>query len=139
MKRDEGRVAFVKRAFDGEAVDWINAVKDDEFDSGFGGGFQAKTHGGDVSIESAANILDIEHQGIESFELLGSGRAAGPVQTEDRQTRFLIRAVAHLFVELAADAVLRAEERLEFHFGSFLENVDGRFAITVDARVIGDQ
>src|SRR5688572_17811907 len=139
MKRYEARRAAVDGAFDHAATNRIDAIKDKEFQFRFARRLHAVAHSGRVSVEAAADVLDIEDESVEVFQLFGSGRAAFAVKAVYGQAGLFIDAVSKFLVELTANAVLGTEQGLELDaFGGF-ENVDGGIAVAIDAGVVGDQ
>jgi hypothetical protein len=95
---------------------------------------------GDVGVEARADVLDVEHQRIEPFKLLGVGPARLAIERVDRQARLLVHRVRDvLLVELAADAVLGREERHQLKAPGLLEHIDGRPPLQVTPGVVGHQ
>lgn len=135
----ESFLAMENGAFDGEAVDGIGAVENEEFFAGFLGGDHAVAHGGDVGVKAAANVLDIEDEGIEILELLGRGSAAFAVEAVNREAGFFIGGVGNFFVEQAADAVFWTKESDELNALGLVEQVDGWVALAIGAGVVADE
>ena len=136
---DEGGGFGVRRAFDGGA-DGILAVEDDDAFAVGGGGFHAVDEGGEVGVEAAANVLEINDEGVEIAELGGGGVTVFAVEAVDGEAGGGIPAVGDFFlVQIAADAVFRAEEGAEVDLGSAVEEVDGGRAVAVVAAGVGDQ
>src|SRR5438876_407659 len=109
VKGREAALAAINRAFDTDAVDRVHAVEHDESQALFARGFEAIAHRGDVRIEAATDVLNVKHECVEILQLCRFGRAPGAVKTVNRQAGFFAGAVAHIFIERAANAVFGTE------------------------------
>jgi len=116
------------------------------------GGFEGDAECGGVGVETGADVLDVEDEGIEIAHLLGLrcvgaedgggvvggglvGGALGgvAVETVDGELGLLVDGVADLVIGHAADAVLGAEEGDKFHVLGGEEQIDGGAAVAVAA------
>ena len=70
-----------------------------------------------VGVEARADVLQIDHDGVQTVEHVGCRPLRRAVERMDRQARALVLRRRHGGVENAADAVLRAEERDELGAG----------------------
>src|SRR4051794_25138844 len=111
----EFRFAAVNRSFHGHAVYRIDSIQNKEFELRLRRRLEAIAHRGNVGVEAAADILDIEHERIEIFQLFRSRNAPNSIEAVDRQASFLINPVRHLFVQLPANTVLRTEKDFQFY------------------------
>ena len=69
---DEGFPARVeRRALDPVAADGVRAVEDHEAAAVFGAGLHGEGHGADVSVGSAADVLEVEEDDIDIGEHAG--------------------------------------------------------------------
>src|SRR5688500_17141663 len=91
----EGRFSVAHWAVDGQAVDRIDPIENKEPEIAFCGGFEAIAERGDVCVETAADILDVEDQRIELLELFRKRAARFTVETVNRQPCSCVPAVAH--------------------------------------------
>ena len=139
VERNEIGRAQPHRPLDRRGADWVHAIKHDEFHPGLGGGLHRQTHRRDVRVKSAANILDVEDECVQTGELFLQRLARLAVQAEDFQAAFRIGAVTDLFIELAVQPVLRAEKRLEMHPLGLEQKIERRPAFSIVAGVVGDQ
>ena len=76
-------------AFDPVAPDRVGPVTHDDLDPGFVAGLQAVGQGVDVGVVTAADVLDVEDQDIQVFQVFPSRlqrRLVRAVQAGDRQT-----------------------------------------------------
>lgn len=79
---DEGAPFGIEHgAFDGEAVDGVGAIEDDEGDMVLCGLFHGVEERGAIRVAAAADVLDVVDEEIESFEHLRCGPARLAMQT----------------------------------------------------------
>ena len=136
---DEGSGLGVDGAFD-EGADGVGAVEDDEADFGGGGGFEAMGEGGDVGVEAAADVLDVENEGVEAGELGGGGGAAVAIEAVDGEAGGGVGGVGDFrLVEVATDTVFGGEEGNEGEIFGLVEEVDGGASVAVVAAGVGDE
>ena len=128
------------RACDHQATDGIGAVEDDQLFTMFGGGEHAFFHCRDVSVEAAADILDVVNQTIDVCELLGGGSTRFAVQRINGQLPFIGGRIADTrFVEQAFETVLGTKQRDQLHPCGAAQQLRSRDAIGSAAGVIGNQ
>ena len=102
MPCGEARVAIAHGTFDEHAADRIRAVEHEEFQFRIGRGGEAFADRGDVGVEAAADVLDVEDERVEPGELFGRRRAAFAVEADRPAGRSLRRGLSPIFlVELA--------------------------------------
>ncbi len=101
VPRDEAALGAVEhRPFDAHAADRVRTVEHDELlPCACAAAVEAFAHRGDVGVEAAADVLDVEDQRVEAVELFGGRRAAFAVEAVDRQAGLLVARVADLLVE----------------------------------------
>ncbi len=129
------------RAFHQVAPHRVDPVQHDQPHPGVRGGLEAALQGGDVGVEPAADVLHVEDQRVQARQVPGRrGALAVPVEADDGKARAGVHGIRDaLLVQLAADAVLGAEQALQAHPRRALEDVGGGPAPVVDARGVGDQ
>ena len=103
-------------ALDLLAADGIGPVEHDEAQLVPGRRLHGEAHGGEVGVVAAADVLDVEDQRVEAFELLLAGREGCEVLAVERMRRNAGARVAGVgdlleILQVAAHAVLGAEER----------------------------
>src|SRR5438876_7087878 len=113
MKGSEAGGSMVDRAFHSEAIDWIHAIENKEFKVRLPGCFEAIAHRRDIGIELAADVLNVEHQRVEPLQLLRRRSVTLAVKAVNGEAGLFIDAVFDFLVRLSANAMLRAEQRLE--------------------------
>src|SRR6266480_1138757 len=105
----------------------------------FGGLFHEISERGDISVKANADILNIENDRIEIFQLPGGGTSRLAIKRIDWQSsRFILR-IRNLFISQAANSMLRSEERHQLHAGSFTKNIDCLAAFAITTGVVGNQ
>ena len=101
-----------------DSVDRIRPVQHHKLDLRIGGCLHCVAQRGNIRVEPCADVLDVEHQRVDVLEARRRGLPCRTVQTPDRDTRITVLAVADLRdVQLSLHAMLRAEQRAEFHLG----------------------
>src|SRR5262249_48324571 len=117
---------------------------DDEAQRRLGARLHGEEHRPDVGVIPRADILDIENQSVEPFEILGarleaSGRA--PVEGNAGESRRSVNGVSdRLHVDRPSiDSVLGAKEASELSATNARESSPGGDPSCSDARGIGDQ
>ena len=73
--------------FDQKAPQGIRPVEDIYGDISFGCRLHHIGERGDVGIKSRANVLDVEYQGVETFEHLRGGPSGFAIKAIDGQAR----------------------------------------------------
>ena len=94
---------------------------------------------GDVCVEARADILNIEDERVELFQVLGLRSARLAVERIDRQSGLLVLRVRDFVVNQTAYAVLRRKERDEFDVRRFAQHVNRRSPATVAPGVVRHQ
>ncbi len=139
MERDEVGRPQPHRALDGSGPDRVNAVEHDEFHPRLCGGLYRQPHRRNVGVKPAADVLNVEDEGVQPGELFRQRLACLAVQAEDFQAAIRIGAVTKLFIELAEQPVLGTEQRLELYPIRLEQKIKCRVALTIVAGVVGDQ
>ena len=109
----EGRVEDV--ALD-RAADGIGTIQDHHLDARLGAGFQTAQQRPDECVVTRADILEVDHQHVETVEHGRRRLAAFAVERVHRQPRAGVAVpfpLDHVVLRLSAQAVLRAEERAQ--------------------------
>src|SRR5579885_2261913 len=101
--------------FHGDTANRIGAIEHDYLELVLSSGLQDIAQGGDIGVKATANVLNVVNESVNPRQLLGRGTLTLAVETEDRQAGLLVLAIRHGGVHDAADAVLGAEQRHEFH------------------------
>ena len=78
----------------------------------FGTGLHNIVQRGDICIETASHILQVEDDSVDVFHLLGRGLLVLAVERHDRQTRMLVDTTVHprSSLGIAAESVLWTED-----------------------------
>src|SRR5262245_56190385 len=72
-------------AFHSQPINRVDAIQDKKLQTSMGCGFKAATERGNISIETASNILNIIYQCVQSLELSRPGSRDLSIQTKDWQ------------------------------------------------------
>ena len=136
---NEANSSSLQRAGDLAAPDRVGAVENQDVLAALLGRLQDQAERRDVGVEPSPDVLDIVDQDVDPLEVPGLGLAVPPVQADDRQAGRLIPAVGDRGVDLAANAVLGAEEFDELHARCPEEDVDRRGPAARPAGMIRDQ
>ena len=141
MEADERLSAVVEhRSRNGYAVDRVGAIEDDEALAVLGRGQHRIPHRRDVGVKARSDVLDVEDERVEPLEHRGGWPAMFAVQADDRDAGRGVEAVVdNGDVELAARAVLRAEEPDEFDVSGSMQVAGCAAPVARQARMIGDQ
>ena len=139
MVGDEAGFAGGNRAFYAVSRNRIDTVEDDEFQAGVCSGFHGQSHCGNVGVEAAADVLDVENKGVQVLQLFGGGLAVFSVQAKDGEFCFGVDVVGHWMVECSSEAVFGTEKGCQFDAGRLVKKVNGGLAVFVAAGVVGDQ
>ena len=125
------------------AGDRVGAVEDDHLDTRLGGGFEEVSQGSFVGVKAGADILHVEHDGVESFQNIGGWPASGvgvAVNAIDRNAGGRVLRVGDVGgVHRAGDAVLGTEDGIERDARGLGEDVDGAASLRVQAGLVGEQ
>jgi hypothetical protein len=98
------------RAFDLKAVDWIRPVENVDGQALLRGLFHDVRHGGHVRVEARADVLEVDHQGVESLEHRGGRPARLAIKGMDHETCLLVLFRGNARIENPANAVFRTEK-----------------------------
>ena len=109
MKRHKTRLASQHGAINGHAVNRVDPIQYHHRDARAGGCFHRQPQGRGISIESAADVLNVEHQHIDLLELFLRGRLLFSVETDHGQPGPFIDRVANLLVHVPVKAMLGTE------------------------------
>ena len=63
--------------------EWIGSIKNQKFNVLLSGRLHRQTHRGNVSVEPCSDILDVEHQSIQSLQHLGGRSSCFAIEAED--------------------------------------------------------
>ena len=72
------------RAVDLKAAEWIGAVEDDHLHVVLETGCHAVEHAAHVSVAAGADVLQVDHEGIEPLEHFGGGATVFVVEGINR-------------------------------------------------------
>ena len=133
-------VGIEDRAFDVRAGDRIGAVEDIERDTSLRGFFNPVEHRAAVGVESSADVLDVEDDGVEFLEHPGGhARATVAVEAPDGEAGGSVNSVGDVVgVDGSSDAVLWREQRHHWLTFAARISIDVAAAFTVDAGLVGD-
>src|SRR5882762_4823539 len=105
----------------------------------FGSFFHEVSERGDISVEANADILNIKHECIETFQLLGGGTPRLAVKRIDWQAGRFIMRIRNLLIGKTANAMFRRKERNELNSGSLAENVDSLTTFAIASGVVSNE
>ena len=133
--------AFVKHgAGDGDAVDRIGPVEYHEAFAIVGSGLHGVTHGRDIGIKSAADILDIEDQCVDIFEHVTGRNPRVAIQAKNPNTSTDIFGVINQRdVQLAEKSVFGTEQHNEIDLACIVQQLYIADTGTINARMVRDQ
>src|SRR4029077_2352584 len=123
---------FDRRTLNGDAVDWIRSIEDDNVKSALLARVHAEVERPDESVITRADVLKIDKENVEILQHFVGRFAMFAVQTVNRnvQPRMLVAfPFDHVVLGLTEESVLRSEERAyskQFAV-EFLENARGVF------------
>ena len=136
-------------ALDGDAVDGVGAVEQDDFEVVtrgffFGGGLEEVSDYGLVGVKADACVLKVDDDGVEVFEGFGSGALVGvfgTVEADDGEVGGGVGVVGDVgCVFCAEDAMLGGEKGFEFDFRDrVIEDVNGAVAAAVETGLVGEE
>jgi len=129
-------VGIGDRTLNTKPIDWIRPIEHIYRQPGPRGLFHQVTQGRDIGVEARADILDIKHEGIETFELLRFWPAGFTVERIDRQACLIVFRIRNLLVCVPANSMLGRKERHKLHVASILQNVDRLTSFSIAACVI---
>jgi hypothetical protein len=104
-------------------------------------GAQAVGHRVDVGVDAGADVLQVDHQRIESAQHLGGRFARLTVERVDRHpaTRVVdVRRLDHVVLHVRPEPVLRSEDRAELHTRRCADAVQDVDKPAIDGRVVAD-
>ena len=104
------------RAFDVDPVDRVRPVADDHGNAVPAARAQAIRHRVDVGIDARADVLQVDHHGVDVAQHLGGRLARLAVERVDRDAPARIarvRRLDHVVLQVRAEAVLGAEQGRE--------------------------
>ncbi len=119
-------------------INGVHPIQHTERDSHFGARFHRQSHRGDVGVEACADVLNIEHEGVQRGELRLCRFFALPIKAVDGQTSAFIHAVGHGFVQLTPNAVFGTKQRHE-PIPRLPHGVYRRLQVGGQTRVVGNQ
>ncbi|MDW8207604.1 MAG: hypothetical protein RMJ43_07180 [Chloroherpetonaceae bacterium] len=126
-------------SFDMDSVDGVGSVEDDVAEVVLCGGFEGVEERGDVGVEAASDVLDVEDEGVDAGELVGLGALALSVEAVDGESGSGVVGVGDAGVGGALESVFGCEEGVEVESGGVVEEVDGGYSVLVAAGVVGDE
>ena len=123
------------------AAQRVGAVEDHHGHAVFGAGAHHQAQGADEGVGTGAYILDVIDHHVEAFEHFGRRLAVFAVDGIYFQAGRFVEGVFGVAagIDVAADAVFRGEEADQVDVFGFIEDVDGRLEIAVDAAGVGEQ
>src|SRR2546430_8890905 len=133
------QLAIEHRAFDYLSANGIRTIQDDHLQFVLRRRFQNVTEGGEVSVESATDVLDVVNQRVDVSELLRRGSLPLSKEAIYGQTGLIVLGVSHSAIHPARDAVLGTEDRHERDFGSMIKNINRPDALAIDAGMVRDE
>src|SRR5690606_18035166 len=141
VKADETLFAVIEhRARNVHAINRVRAVENEETNAVVGGCLHRVTHRRDVGIEAGADVLDIEHDCVDTLEHVARRSTHLAIQTEHRDAGATIDAVGDEFgIEIALVPVLGTEDAREFDVLRFVQQAGGTPPVAVPSGVIADQ
>ncbi len=105
----------------------------------FGSFFHEISERGDISVKTSTDILNIEHDSIEFFQLLRLWPPRFAVKRIDWEARPFIARVRNFLIRQTSNSMFRRKERNKLNLGGFAKNIDGRPTFAVASGVIGNK
>ena len=122
-------------------ADRVRPIAHDDRDTVPGRGAHAVGHGVDVGIDPGADILEVNHQNIQSLKHFWRRLACIAIQRIDRHPprRIVpVRRFDHVVLHVGAKAVLRAENRGQLHARFLSQPVNDMAERVVDRGMVAD-
>ncbi len=119
-RSDETFPPFTKRQSFDRAAGGVRAVEYPHRLAVLGGGLEHVEERGDEGVDSAAEVLQVDDDGVEDFHRVTAGPAHLSIEAEDRDLVDGIGEVLrfdHIVLLIAAKAVLRPESGGDVHSG----------------------
>jgi len=141
METDKRLLAVVQhRARDVNTVDGVRSVENDKSKVVLGRRLHRIAHRRNVGIKARADVLYIEHKGIDSTEHFWRWPSHLAVKTNNWNTSAGFDVVINKRdVELPAKAVFRAENPYEVDVFGVVQEANGAPPVSIDTGVVGDQ
>ena len=139
---EAGEFTIQHRPLDDVAAERIGPVEHDDGDSLFGGRLKTKAQRPKVSVDTRADVLQVDDQNIETLEHLRGRFSHIGVETVDRdlsQRIKHVRRLDHVVLLLGPQAVLRTEQRRQLARQALAEDFIGGAEAGVDRRLIHHQ
>ena len=124
-------------------IDTVNRIRPIEYDKAyvvFGSSEHRIAHGRNISIETRADVLDVEYDRIDASEHRGRGAASLTVEAENGNAGCAVSVVVdQRNIELAFDAVLGTENPHESNIVCVVKQPDSTMTVAIQPGVIANQ